>query len=293
MKILSRENIDISRWDKLVAETESSSVFSFSWYLDATAENWSVLVDDKYSSGMALPFSIRLGVKLLYTPIFVRYIEWLGAPINFVEAQNIILAEFKNVSVSMKQPILGSDRDEFIFQSIPVSEIRTLSSQAKRSLKKAENKGIQAASSSNYMHIEKVVKTELVGKYQGIDNVSIKALVKLFAAGKSNSAIKVFEIGESGGIVCLENESSVLYLKGTVSKDMKDIGGMYACVDEAIKYAKSKNKIFDFGGSRIEGVKRFNHNLGGVDQKYYNYTIDNAPIWFKLARRIRNKWSKK
>lgn len=293
MKILSRENIDIHKWDNLVAKTENASVFSTSWYLDATAENWCVLVNDNYSSGIALPFSIRLGVKLLYTPIFVRYIEWLGDDADFEIAKKMILDEFKNVSISMKQPILGSNTDEFVFQNIELSAERNLGSQAKRSLKKALKNELVVNSSSDYKNIEKVVTEELVGKYQGIDDVSIQALKKLFVAGKSNNSMKVFELGEEGGIVCLENDSSVLYLKGTVSKGLKDVGGMYICIDEAIKYAKSKNKTFDFGGSRIEGVKRFNHNLGGVDLKYYNYTIDNAPIWFKLARRIRNKWSKK
>jgi hypothetical protein len=82
-------------------------------------------------------------------------------------------------------------------------------------------------------------------------------------------------------------------LKGTVSKDCKLAGGMYACLDYAINETVIDGKTFDFGGSGIDGVKQFNHNLGGKDVTYFRYTFNNGPIWFKLARKINNKWSKK
>lgn len=78
MKIVEREHIDIHKWDDLVALSKDATLFSLSHYLDAVAENWCVLVDENYSKGIALPYSIRLGIKCLYTPIFSRYTEFLG-----------------------------------------------------------------------------------------------------------------------------------------------------------------------------------------------------------------------
>ena len=78
MKIVEREHIDIHKWDDLVALSKDATLFSLSHYLDAVAENWCVLVDENYSKGIALPYSIRLGIKCLYTPIFSRYTELLG-----------------------------------------------------------------------------------------------------------------------------------------------------------------------------------------------------------------------
>lgn len=293
MNIIERQHIDIDRWDQLVSRTEEASVFSYSWYLDATAENWSVLVNDDYSQGIALPYSIRLGVKTLYTPIFVRYIEWLGENLEFTIIQKAIKAQFSNIEVSIKQPLLGENFQLFEHQAIESDSERKIGSQAKRSLKKAEKNSLEILQTTDYSGIDAIVKSELVGKYNGIDEVSIKALSNLFEAAQKENRISVYEIKEQGGIVCIEDKRSLLYLKGTVSQSCKEQGGMYACLDTAIKNAHSQRKLFDFGGSRIEGVKRFNHNLGGSDVKYYGYTFDKAPIWFKLARRIKNKWSKK
>ncbi len=293
MKIIEREHIDIERWNKLVSASENASVFSYSWYLDATAENWCVLVNNDYSSGIALPYSVRLGVKTLYTPIFVRYIEWLGAKSDFKQIQEKIKGQFSNIEVSIKQPILGVKYDSYVYQSIEVNVERKLGSQAKRSLKKAMKSELEVLVSKDYSGIENIVKSELVGKYNGIDEVSIHALSKLFQAAKKENRISVYEIKGQGGIVCINDKGSLLYLKGTVSKSCKEQGGMYACLDRAIRDADQEHKKFDFGGSRIDGVKRFNHNLGGKDVTYYGYTFNNAPIWFKLARRIKNKWSKK
>lgn len=78
MKIVEREHIDEESWNQLVDKTVGASFFSYAWYLDATAENWCIVVDDNYTRGIALPYSKRLGLETLYTPIFVRYIEWLG-----------------------------------------------------------------------------------------------------------------------------------------------------------------------------------------------------------------------
>lgn len=293
MRIIERQHIDIARWDQLVSRTEDASVFSYSWYLDATAENWCILVNADYTCGIALPYSVRLGVKTLYTPIFVRYIEWLGNSIDASIVQKAIQAQFSNIEISIKQPLLGEDFQSFEYQTIKSGSERKIGSQAKRSLKKAEKNNLEIVRSTDYTGIDSIVKSELVGKYNGIDEVSIKALSSLFEAAQKENRISVYEIKEHGGIVCIDDKESLLYLKGTVSKSCKEQGGMYACLDVAIKNADSQGKLFDFGGSRIDGVKRFNHNLGGSDVIYYGYTFDKAPIWFKLARRIKNRWSKK
>ncbi|MEY3237827.1 MAG: hypothetical protein RI883_1928, partial [Bacteroidota bacterium] len=75
MKIIQREHIDTKKWDALVSSSSDNAVFSLSTYLDAVAENWCVLTDDEYSKGIALPFTVRIGIKVIYTPIFVRYLE--------------------------------------------------------------------------------------------------------------------------------------------------------------------------------------------------------------------------
>ena len=68
MKLIYRNEIDLEKWDALVRSKSDAAVFSLSSYLDAVAENWCVYVDEKYTKGIAVPFTKRLGVKICYTP---------------------------------------------------------------------------------------------------------------------------------------------------------------------------------------------------------------------------------
>ena len=97
--------------------TQGSSFFSYSWYLDATAEDWCAVITEDYSFGIALPFTKRLGVETLYTPTFVRYIEVLGDQKLMNQAQEIIKQRFSNLNVSTKQKIFGVGYDQFNYMS--------------------------------------------------------------------------------------------------------------------------------------------------------------------------------
>ena len=62
MKIIERAYIDVVKWDQLV-DRENGLVFNCSYYLDAVAENWCIYVNEEYTSGIALPYVVRLKKK--------------------------------------------------------------------------------------------------------------------------------------------------------------------------------------------------------------------------------------
>ena len=296
MQIIEQANIDIEKWDALVNSTAEAAVFSMSWYMDACAENWCVIVDDDYTKGMALPYTKRAGVEILYTPIFVRYVEWLGIDDDYSIVRQLVHDRFKVIQITCKQLVLGESAENYIYQKIDRSVESKHGSQAKRSLKNAEKEGLRIELNTFPNAIFTIIKEELSDKYQGINDETLNSLEALFKNAQSEKILIAFNVMNDdveGGIVCLLSKYSLLYLKGTVHQKAKKAGGMYLAIEAAISYAKKNNLHFDFGGSRLEGVKKFNHNLGGEDAVYYAYTINNGPKWFKLARRIRNKWIKK
>ena len=105
-------------------------------------------------------------------------------------------------------------------------------------------------------------------------------------AAKNQGVLSSYELQQGGGIVCLENESQIFYLKGTVAEKVKKNGGMYLALNSAIESADDNGKLFDFGGSRISGVKKFNNNLGGEDVSYYFLEENKGPLWHKLISKI-------
>lgn len=292
MQIIERQNIDVVKWNSLV--NSGNTFFSFSWYLDAVAENWAVLIDEDYSYGMALPYTKRAGLEILYTPIFVRYVEWFGSESKLKEAQSLIAKRFKIIQLNCSAELLKGNCKEVVYQVADTN--RKLGSQAKRSLKKAISEELTVLKSVDYNSVFDVISMELTGKHEGLTSKSIQNLEKLFQAGKEANVLNAYQVvrqSSEGGIVCFEDEKRSLYLKGAVTENVKRNGGMYLALNSAIESALTKKVNFDFGGSKAAGVKKFNHNLGGKDAVYYAYNINNGPKWFSFLKTVRNKWKKK
>lgn len=296
LKIIDRENIDVNRWDQLVESNIGTSVFCHSWYLDAVAENWSIIVDDNYTCGMPLPYATRMGVCFLYTPIFVRYVEWIGDDKLLGQSVETVKSCFSLIELSCKDTIFDGLNKSFVFQKIEKSDELKLSSQAERSLKKASKENYHIRETRDFESVLGMTTSLLTDKHEGLTQKSMNHLGELFNNAKAHERLIAFEVwGDSflGGVICISSSSTLLYVKGSVVEEAKKNGGMYLAIHHAIEYARKNGLDFDFGGSRIDGVKSFNHNLGGKDTVYYAYEINNAPVWFNAARRLKKIWAKK
>jgi hypothetical protein len=298
VRFIQREHIDCVKWDALVKSDPSVSVFSLSAYLDAVAENWCVFTDENYSKGIALPFTYRLGVKTCYTAVFLRYVEWIGEQtVQFDQLISLLQAEFPGGQICIKQAILGYPSEEFVFQRILDLTERTINSQAKRMLTKSEKAVFSIEEATTIDGIQAIIAEELPQKIATINDSSLTVLQQLTANLQGEKLLKILAVKKDnelvGGLYLVEFNDTVLYLKGAFTKEAKDSGAMYFAMNEAIKQAQAVGKNFDFGGSRVEGVRRFNVNLGGHDQVYFSYEWNNAPFWFKLLKKARQAWKRK
>lgn len=262
-----------------------------STYLDAVAENWCLLINESYSEGMPLPYVVRAGQKVLYIPIYMRYI----VPYNLdVEKSLPLLRQhFSDFEFSLDQPLDGMQSNSIVYQQITTNDEPVLSTQAKRMLKKAQQAGFEAVIGDEIEEVLKRIESELSGKISGINQKSMIHLKTLMKSYQKLDRLLVFSIEGVGGVVCIRNMHSLLYLKGAVDEQSKRNGAMYLLMKTAIDYAGQHNLNFDFGGSRAEGVKKFNHNLGGKDCVYYQIIESGGPIWYKLAKRLKRRWIKK
>ena len=298
MKIIQREHIDIQKWNALVSSSPNNSVFSLSTYLDAVAENWCVLTDDQYSKGIALPYTVRLGIKVVYTPIFVRYLEWFGEEIENLETiKAIIQNEFQHGQLSSTVCFENKKSDEFIFQISENQDEQVINSQAKRMLSKFEKAGFAIHLEADEEEILKIIKAELPQKVKSLNDKSLTSLEALVKSLKKHHLLQVIAVKKedtlAGGLFLVEFNQSLLYLKGAFTPESKKEGAMYGVMQYAIELAKAQNKRFDFGGSRVEGVRRFNVNLGGKDVTYHSFEWDNSPLWFKILKRAKTAWKRK
>ena len=293
MKLIEQEHIDRIKWDALVANTDDASCFSYSWYLDAVAENWCALVDESYTRGVALPYTKRVGIEQLYSPIFGRHIDVIGAITN--KELSCLEDRFKIMEFACSDHLFGT-AEARVHQVIDDFNNRKLGSQAKRSLKKAHQNHLKIVESANYREVLFVIEKELKNKFKGITDTSLNALEQLFLGASNAGGIRVFSVENQsvlGGIVCFEFNNKLLYVKGAVDAESRSNGAMYLALNAAIEFAKTNNLVFDFGGSNLDGVKNFNYNLGGKDQHYTMCTLNNSPSWFKWIKNIKDRFTRR
>ena len=202
MKIIQREHIDTKKWDALVSSSSDNAVFSLSTYLDAVAENWCVLTDDDYSKGIALPFTVRLGIKVIYTPIFVRYLEWFGVEIEKLESiKTIIQNEFQQGQLSSTLSFENKKSEDFIFQISEIQEEQVINSQAKRMLSKFEKVDFTIQLDAEEEEIIKIIKAELPQKVKSLNDKSLTSLEALVKSLKKDQLLKVVAVRKENTIV--------------------------------------------------------------------------------------------
>jgi len=288
MKIVERADLNVELWNKLVHDSSDSTIFSLSFYLDAVAENWCVLVDETYSKGIALPYTIRLNVKTLYTPIYLMYVEWLGEdlPSDLIG----LLQKFFTVGdICIKHKLSDPNRNECVRQELVESKYNE---QAKRALKRFEKSGLLLVKGALENDILTIIESELPAKIASLDKQAILTLNKLVPVIAQNEMLSSYAILENnhvvGGILSMQFKNRIIYLKGAFTESAKKTGGMFKCISTLIEEESTSQNIIDFGGSRVENVRKFNMNFGSVDRVYYNYTWNNAPFHFKVLKRLKN-----
>lgn len=290
MQFVNANSDEIKKqWDELVS-SHHASVFSESVYLDATSEQWMILYSDDRKSGMACPYAVKGGVKILVTPFFNRFMEWIGEPVPEQELIEALKREFPVADLQVGTGFSGNRR---IYQRLEPGKLK-LNQQAKRSAAKAG--AFEVRKAENLSAMMNLLRNELLNRIQGINEQTLPILEKLVTNYKHTRLGQFNLYNENewlGGIWILETDATVLYLKGTTLEEAKKSGGMYKLMLHAIEYAHSAGKTFDFGGSNVETVRRFNLNFGAEDVVYSQLSWNRAPFWWRTVKTIRDKWIKK
>lgn len=293
-QILHKTEFNSDQWDTLVARDTTSTIFSNSYYVDALAADWCIIVDDHWTGGMILPFKKRFGQRLLYTPNFMRYIEWIGEkPASFKDVFTLILSHFSIIDINFKENYFENlTMIAKVHQVLKVNDYQ-LNQQAKRMLKK-ETVEYRWDFDFRLQDLISLVSDELKNKPNAWHTNSSAHLLGLVQNLNKRKKLHTLTIWDNdkllGGVFLMKHLNTVTYLKGTVVNEGKSKGWMFHLMNEAIQDAFQQNCFFDFGGSNVEGVKRFNCNFGAKDTVYFTYR--KCPFWYKIINKIK-KWLKK
>lgn len=287
IQLIERKYIDIDRWDELV-RTTGAAVYNQRYYLDSLSENWCAVIWGDYAGAMAVPYSIRLGVKGIFTPNFIRALDWIGEkPGNLMEIEMLLKQHFKRANFNTGQQLF-SGCEERIYQVIETEDAVSIGSQTKRGIKKFEKTGLFIEK----MEVEDVlpvIVSELRAKVKDLNNNDFKRFEKLLLHYDRNQCSCYGIRGSSvhAAIILIEWNNEILYIKGGVDEFGKQNGLMHALMFDRIKDAFKNGKIFSFEGSFIPSVRQFNLGFGAKDKAYYSWKWDHSPWWFRLLLKMK------
>lgn len=291
MRFLSSHELNKNKWDALV-EQAGGNHFSFSFFLDATAKNWGVFTDEHYTKGFAVCYNFVLGVSFLYPPIFGRTVDFLKlSEAELKTIPNLLRAKFKSGYLQSEIPLDFGAANERLYQVYdPEKAANTLS---KRMLKKAAANDYRVES-AGFRPVLPLIKSQLSGKVRELHDENITRLEHLLTHLEAKNRLWCSGIFNAqnelcGGMFFALSPDKVTYIIGTANESCRNAGGMYLCMEHAIREAAANKKTFDFGGSSIESIRRFYIALGGRDVTYFAYSWDNSPAWYRLIRNLKKK----
>jgi hypothetical protein len=300
MNFIWRPQIDIVKWDSLVARTKHASIYNYSYFLDSVCENWCVYVDEDYSVGIAIPFTNKLQTKIVYTPNFLRYVDFLGE-INQDNITSILIAiknEFKSGDLSIGNQGYKIEGDTRVYQQITTSNEISINTLSKRMLKKFEQSKLEISSNVELEIVFSFLETNLFQRIQSLSNSDFNVFKKLIIKLNDLQLLKKYGVFDSqnemkGCGLFLQTNDKLIYLKGVATSEAMKEGAMYALLNHSIVLAKENNLVFDFGGSNIQSIKQFYSNLGGEDVTYYRIKWGKERIFYRIAKYIYHYFRKK
>jgi len=266
-------------------------VFSYSWYLDAVADKWGGVINENYDTLFPVTYTSKLGVNQFYQAFFTREFEVMGKDFSIINALNSLKNKFKFILFRSSQSIDLQNKHR-IYQTLNLKETfaDNYSKNAKRLIKKS-------AKHYTYKVIEckseliDLIKVNVAHKIKEFTPKNIKKLEKLMTFASQNKKGETIGVFDNDTIVgagfFFTDKSTITYLKGASEDEAKKNGAMYGLLDFAFHQYQNDYSTFDFGGANIENVAVFYKKLGGTDKTYFEYQINNLPLWFKGLKQLK------
>jgi Leu/Phe-tRNA-protein transferase len=296
---INQKDINRHNWDKLVQQTQGASIYSLSFYFDATAIDWEAYVADDYSFAIPVGIVRKGGITRVYPPLFQRYIEPIGdvSKIDLAAFEKSLLKRYSKGDLNVKSAILPKTKYSNHIHQVVDQEQFKLKTQAKRMIKRfAKTRYEIREENIDTGMLSQLIAKELSKKlplYASKDVHYLFDVVKKAEEKGNLYKVGVFD-GETlkGGLIGLKFNNKLLYLKGTALEELQKEGAMYALMNHFINYGFNQNCSIDFGGSRVKGIQFFNQRFNGKDVDYYYYTWDISPIWFKILFSVYSRFKK-
>jgi len=286
MEYLSRNQLNIEKYNQCISAAVNTRIYAYAWYLDAVCDDWDVLVKDNYQFVMPLPKRKKYGINYVYQ---VPWIQQLGVfskdSINEGLVKNFlkkIPKKFKLVDVLLNAenkihlPQVEVKTNFILPLNISYQSIRKNYSKGRNSsVKQAENTDLTIVEDFNPNEIIQLFKNNKGAELhkKDADYLVLSALIK---TALSLNAVKVYAVTNSeneliGGAFFLIDQHRITYLFSALNGEGRKKQVMSLLIDTIIKQNSKSEFILDFEGSMIKPIASFFKSFGAQQESYYWY----------------------
>ena len=301
MKIdfIKRKEIEVEKWDRLIAESPAETIYPYAWYLDAVSENWSALVVDDYRFVMPVVWKKKAGMKYIYQPFYTQqlgvfsreyvdpelirkmlrilYKKFRFAGMNF-NARNLVGEDAPFIVDDKSNYVMTLDRDYD-------THSRAYSSNATRNIKKSME--LSEVIERN-LPVEELVRLKRENDVIQRSEEDYRWMVDLFESIQQKEAGKIYAIRAGSEITSAAffafSETRAIYLLSASSQEGKEQRGMFRIVDTFIREHAGTGVILDFEGSNIPSVARFFGGFGAHAEIYQGVSFSRIPATLTKLR---------
>jgi len=303
IRYFSHDDIDKTKWDQCIQESSNGIVFAYSWFLDSVFDGWDALVLNEYEAVFPITKKTRFGLSYLANPIFAlqlglfskneitkdlldEFLKSIPKKIKLID----ITINFGNTSENQSFDVTPR-KCQFIDMASSYEEISNkYSTNLKRNIKKGIKHKLKIISSEK---TESVVQLFKENRGESLTEMTDQHYTRLrFLLGElmKRKIGKVYECWHENVLIasaCFSIcNNRIVYIKGGSNSKGRELGAMHLIMDEVIRLNANSTLIFDFGGSSIKPVARFNHGFGATDYEYQRLYRNNLPFFVKLLKKF-------
>ena len=298
----SHKDIDKTKWDSCIKNSQFPIIYGYSWYLDSVSPNWSALIiesNNQYDAVFPLTEKNKFGFNYLAQPFFCQqlglfYRENTEADIElFVSNIQKSFAHFEitlnetnylnNQEGERTNHVLDLSKDYYLLE-------KEYTKNRKRDLIKAKNSAISIVESQKIDDFISFFWEQKGNEIDDLTKQNYNLIIKLFTHPENKKSNKLlFALNEKNELISasyfLIKNNRIIFLLGTSNNEGKKKGVMTFIFDHIIREYSNQNMTLDFEGSNIPGVAKFYKSLGGKEKKYISLK-GNSFFWGRIVPRI-------
>jgi hypothetical protein len=302
IKILQRKQIDSERWDRVIASSADETIYPYTWYLDACADNWLGLVMNDYECIMPVAYRKKIGIKYSYQPIYCQQLGVYSKEKVDNEVSRMFLHTLKKNfhlgDYSFNEGNLLGEEDGFDVTDncnyvLPlltdIGEIqKNFTENCRRNINRTKKSRLNFVDD---ISVDEIVTLKRLGEKVDRKPEHYDYIRKLFTSLLEAGKIKIYGAKEGehlvAAVVFAFSKTRAIYLVSASSEIGKEQRAMFLVLDEFIKMHAGQDIKLDFEGSNIASIARFFRGFGAKPELYQRVSFENpASKIMKLIKSV-------